>query len=290
MDLYFLMIPGLLYLFIFKYLPMYGIVIAFQDFNIISGIAKSEWVGFANFIKLFKSDEFYSVLTNTLLISCYKLLFTFPIPILIAVILNEIRNGMYKKVIQTIIYMPHFLSWVIVSGLFVSILSPTSGLVNMLIKAFGGESIQFMISAKWFRSIVVTSGAWKEAGWGAIVYLAAIAGIDQEIYEAARIDGAGRVKQMIYITLPGLSSTIVLMLILRLGHILDAGTEQILMLYNPIVYDVGDIIGTYVYRMGIGKMEYSFSTAVGLFNSVVGFLLIIAGNWISKKMVNKSIW
>ncbi|MBE5040188.1 ABC transporter permease [Ructibacterium gallinarum] len=289
-DLYLMMIPGLAFLILFKYVPMYGLTIAFQDFNIFAGITGSPWVGWANFEKLIGSSEFYQVFTNTLLISVYKLIFQFPVPILFAVLLNEMKNMLAKRTIQTVIYLPHFLSWVVVSGLFTSILSTPSGLLNQIITALGGEPIAFMMEKSFFRSVVVTSTIWKDAGYGAIVYIAAITGIDQEIYEAARVDGAGRIRQIIHITIPGLSSTIVLMFILRLGQILNAGTEQILMMYNPVVYEVGDVIGTYVYRMGIGKMDYSFSTAVGLFESVVGFLLLMSGNFLCRKLVNRSIW
>lgn len=289
-DMYLLLIPGLVLLIVFKYVPMYGILIAFQDFNIFGGIGGSEWVGISNFVKLFQSSEFYQVLWNTLIINIYKILIMFPVPILFALLLNEIRFEGYKKVVQTIIYIPHFLSWVVVGGLFVTILSPSSGIVNSVINLFGGESIPFMMSNQWFRSVIVGSAIWKQSGYSAIIYIAAISGIDQEMYEAAKIDGAGRIKQIMHITLPALSSTIILMLILRLGEILKIGTEQVLMMYNPVVYEVGDIIGTYVYRMGIGKMEYSFSTAVGLFESLVGFILVLSGNSLSRKMLDKSIW
>ena len=289
-DLYLMMIPGLAFLILFKYVPMYGLTIAFQDFNIFAGITGSEWVGWANFQKLLGSSEFYQVFTNTLLISIYKLVFQFPIPILFAILLNEMRSMFVKRTIQTVIYLPHFLSWVVVSGLFVSILSTPGGLLNQVIQALGGEPIAFMMEKSFSRSGVGTSNIWKDAGYGAIVYIAAISGIDQEIYEAARVDGAGRIRQIIHITIPGLASTIVLMFILRLGQLLNAGTEQILMMYNPVVYEVGDVIGTYVYRMGIGKMDYSFSTAVGLFESVVGFILLMSGNFLCRKLVNRSIW
>lgn len=290
MSLYFILIPGLVYLLIFKYIPMYGLVIAFQNFNIFEGIKGSEWVGLANFTKLVASDEFWSVFRNTLIISIYKIVILFPLPIMTALLLNEIRHTMYKKTVQTIVYLPHFLSWVVIAGLFINILSPTSGLVNKAINAFGGESINFMMSKEWFRSVLIFTAGWKETGWSTVIYIAAIAGINQDMYEAAALDGAGRVQQMWYITLPAIIPTIVLMLILRLGSILEAGTEQILMMYNPTVYEVGDVIGTYVYRMGVGKMEYSFTTAVGLFNSVVGFILIISGNFISRRLTGSSIW
>lgn len=289
-DMYLLLIPGLFFLILFKYVPMYGIIIAFQDYNVFDGILGSKWVGLQQFDKLFHYADFYNVFKNTLLISVYKLVALFPVPILIALILNEIRHLLFKRSIQTVIYLPHFLSWVIIGGLFTNILSPNTGIVNAIIEAAGGEPIAFLMDNNWFRSILVISQGWKEAGWGAIVYIAAIAGIDQEQYEAARIDGAGRIKQIIHITIPGITSTIVLMLILRLGGLLEAGTEQIFIMYNPVVYETVDVIGTYVYRLGLGKMEYSFSTAVGLFNSVVGFILILSGNFISKKIVEKSIW
>ena len=289
-DLYLLLVPGLLFLLIFKYTPMYGVLIAFQDFNIFKGIGGSEWVGFANFTKLIGSADFYGVFANTLIISLMKLIINFPLPIILALLLNEINSLWYKKVMQTVIYMPHFLSWVIVGGIFVTILSPSTGVVNRMIASAGGETVSFMMSNLWFRWILVISAAWKEIGWGAIVYIAAISGINQEIYEAAKIDGAGRFRTMLSITVPNIASAIVLMFILRVSSVLEAGTEQILIMYSSPVYKTADVIGTYVYRMGLGKMEYSFSTAVGLFNSIVGLILVVSGNFISRKLVDKSIW
>lgn len=289
-EMYLLLIPGLAFLLLFKYTPLYGILIAFQDFNIFDGISGSRWVGMEQFVKLMHSDEFMQVFSNTLMISVYKIVLLFPIPIVVALLLNEVRRMLFKRTVQTIIYLPHFLSWVIISGLFINILSPSGGLVNQLIQWFGGQPISFFMDNQFFRSIVVFTAGWKEVGWNAIIFIAAIAGIEQEQYEAASIDGAGRLKQMWYITLPGILPTIVLMFILRIGNLLDAGTEQILTMYNPIVYETGDVIGTYVYRVGLGKMDYSFSTAVGLFNSVIGFLLIISGNMLSRKLLNRSIW
>ncbi len=289
-DLYLMLLPGLIYLIIFKYLPMYGITIAFKDFNLFKGISGSEWVGLKHFRELMQYKDFYNVLRNTFLISIFKLIITFPLPIIVALMLNEIRNMAFKRSLQTVIYIPHFLSWVVVAGIFTSILSPSSGLLNMILGKMGIEPIPFMMSPKWFRSVLVATSAWKETGYSAVIYIAAIAGIDQEQYEAAQIDGAGRLAQIRHITFPGIASTIVLLLILKLGRILDAGTEQILMMYNPTVYDVGDVIGTYVYRIGIGKQQYSTTTAVGLFNGVIGFILVISGNFISKKLTDKSIW
>ncbi|AIQ68284.1 ABC transporter permease [Paenibacillus graminis] len=289
-DYYVLLIPGLLFLLLFKYTPLYGVLIAFQDFNIFDGIRGSEWVGLEQFHKLVRSEEFGQVFMNTLLISVYKIVLLFPVPILIALVLNEVRLMFFKRTIQTIIYLPHFLSWVIISGLFVTILSTSGGLVNNIIQWFGGEPVSFFVSNQYFRSLVVFTAGWKEVGWNAIVFIAAIAGIDQEQYEAASIDGAGRIRRMLHISLPGILPTVVLMFILRLGSVLDAGTEQILTMYNPVVYETADVIGTFVYRIGLGKMDYSFSTAVGLFNSVVGFILIVSGNYISRKLLKRGIW
>lgn len=289
-DLYALLLPGLVFLLLFKYTPMYGVLIAFQDFNIFSGIHGSEWVGLEQFHKLVNSEEFLRVLINTLLISLYKIVLLFPVPIVIALILNEVRRMFFKRTIQTIIYLPHFLSWVIISGLFINILSPTGGLVNEIIRGMGGQPVSFLTDNHFFRSVIVFTAGWKETGWNAIVFIAAIAGIEQEQYEAAAIDGAGRTRQMISITLPGILPTIILMFILRIGSLLEAGTEQILTMYNPLVYETGDVIGTFVYRMGLGQQDYSFSTAVGLFNSAVGFLLIVTGNMLSRKFLQRSIW
>lgn len=290
LDLYILLVPGLLFLLLFKYAPMYGIIIAFQDFNIFDGFTGSKWVGLAQFEKLVHSEEFYQVFINTLLISLYKIVLLFPIPILIALFLNEVRRTWFKKTVQTIIFLPHFLSWVIISGLFINILSPSGGLVNNVIQAFGGTPISFFLDNSFFRSVIVFTAGWKESGWNAIIFIAAIAGIEQEQYEAVAIDGAGRIKQMLHITLPGIVPTIILIFILRLGYLLEAGTEQILTMYNSVVYQSGDVIGTFVYRQGLGQQDYSFSTAVGIFNSLVGFILIVAGNELSKKLIKRSIW
>lgn len=284
------MVPGLVFLLIFKYTPIYGLVIAFQDFNIFKGIGGSEWVGLAQFERLFTSRDLARVLTNTLLISLYKIVILFPIPIFIAVLLNEVAKMWFKRVVQTIIYLPHFLSWVIIAGLFVNILSPSTGIVNQVISFFGGEPINFFMDNDYFRSVVVATAGWKEAGWNAIIFIAAIAGLDPELYEAAKLDGANRIQMMWTITLPGIASTIILMLILRIGNVLEAGTEQILLLYNATVYETGDVIGTYIYRMGLTSMEYSFSTAVGLFESIIGFILVVGGNQMAKRVTGKSIW
>lgn len=290
MDLYLLLVPGLILLFVFKYVPMYGIIIAFKDFDLNAGILGSNWVGLFNFRRLIESASFGIVFKNTLIISFYKIIILFPIPIIIALFMNEIKRMYFKKFIQTIITLPHFLSWVVLTGLFVNILGFSGGYVNEVLNVFGFHPISFLTNPNMFRGVLVFTAGWKEVGWSAIIYIAAIAGVDQEQYEAAYIDGAGRFKQMIYVTLPGIASTIVVLLVLRLGGVLEAGTEQILLLYSPTVYSVGDVIGTYVYRMGLGEMQYSYATAVGIFNSVVGFFLVICGNYASKKITGKSIW
>lgn len=289
-DLYVALIPGILFLLLFKYTPMYGIIIAFKDFNIFTGFADSPWVGMDNFKRLFTSPDFINVFKNTLIISLYKIVFLFPLPIIVAILMNELKNMIFKRTIQTIVYLPHFLSWVIVSGLFIDLLSTNGGLINRMIVALGGEPIAFFLDHTIFRSVLITSAGWKELGWSTIVYLAALSGIDPQLYEAARIDGANKFKQILYITLPGLTPIILLMFILRLGSILEAGTEQILVMYNPNVYNVADVIGTYVYRIGLGEQDYSFSTAVGLFDSVIGFILIITGNYLSRKYLQRGIW
>lgn len=294
-DLYFLVIPALVYILIFNYLPLGGIAIAFQDYNMFAGkdpirsIFASQWVGLKHFVTLFAKDDFRQVFSNTLIISLMKIVFIFPLPIILAILLNEIRGIYFKRGLQTIVYLPHFLSWAVVSGIFVSLLGST-GVVNQFIQAIGGKSIMFLIDKSWFRATLVLTDAWKEVGWGSIIYLAAIAGVDPALYEAAMIDGAGKFRQMWNITLPAIVATIVMMLILRVSRVLDAGFEQIFIMYNPSVYDVADIIGTYVYREGLGRMNFSFGTAVGLFNSVVAFILVVGCNFFSRRVTGKSIW
>ncbi len=289
-DLYLIMVPGILYFIIFKYLPMWGIVIAFQDYSVFSGIWHSDWVGLKHFESMFQNKDFYKIFKNTVLISLYKLLWGFPGPIVLALLLNEVRHVKYKRVIQTLAYLPHFLSWIIVAGILVNILSPTTGVVNEILVFLGMEPVFFMASPQWFRTIIVASDIWKDVGWGAIIYLAALAGIDPQLYEAATVDGASRWKQMRYITLPSLLPTIIILFVLRLGHVLDVGFEQIYVMYNPLVYEVGDVIETYVYRVGLTQSQFSFSTAVGLFKSLIGLVLVIVSNKAAKRMGHEGIW
>ncbi len=289
-DLYLIMLPGILYFVIYKYLPMWGIVIAFQDYSVFSGIRGSEWVGLEHFRNMFMANDFYEIFRNTLLISIYKLAWGFPGPIILAIMLNEIRHMLYKRSIQTLVYLPHFLSWIIVGGIVINVLSPSSGIVNKIIEMFGFEPIFFLASPEWFRTIIVASDIWKEIGWGAIIYLAALAGIDSQLYEAAVMDGANKWKQLIHITLPSMLGVIVILFLLRLGHVLDVGFEQIFVLYNPLVYEVADVIETYVYRVGIQQAKFSFTTAVGLFKAVIGLILVILANKGAKKLGQEGLW
>lgn len=287
--LYLFLMPGVLYFIIFKYLPMYGVIIAFQDYTPFKGISGSEFVGFEHFRKFFEDSEFLIVLRNTLLISLYKLLFGFPVPILLALMLNEARVRWFNKTAQTLFYIPHFLSWVIFGGIVLQSLSST-GIINTIIEWFGGQPIIFMKESGYFRTILVVSDIIKESGWASIVYLAAIAGVDPSLYEAAKMDGAKKWQQIRHITLPGIQSTIIVLFILQLGNILELGVQQVFMLYNPLVYNVGDIIDTYVYRVGLTQQKYSFATAVGLFQSTVGLVLIYAANFVTKRMGKGGLW
>lgn len=287
---YSMIIPGLLFFIVFKYIPLGGSIIAFQDYNVFDGIAGSKFVGLKHFENLFTYPEFYRIFKNTLLISIYQLVFGFPAPIILALLLNEARKAVFKRTIQTILYLPHFLSWVIVGGLVINFLSPSTGLLNDLIKLFGGESIFFMQEPGYFRTIVVSSGIWKEVGWGTIIYLAAMAGINPDLYEAAEVDGAGKMRQMWSITLPSLLPTIMVMLLLRIGNILDLGFEQIYILLNPLVTETGEVFDTYIYRIGLLGGQFSYTTAIGLFKSVIGFVMLVSANFISRKTTGNSIY
>ncbi|MBB6732733.1 sugar ABC transporter permease [Cohnella sp. CBP 2801] len=287
--LYLFLLPGIAYFIIFKYLPMYGIIIAFQDYSPFLGIAGSEFVGLKHFVRFFTDDEFVRVFRNTILISLYKLVFGFPVPILLALMLNEVRIRWFNKTMQTLVYIPHFFSWVIFGGIVIQALSPT-GIVNAILHLFGMDPVLFLGHKEYFRSIVVISDILKESGWASIVYLAAIAGVDPTLYEAARMDGAKKWREIWHITLPGIRNTIIILLILRLGSVLELGVQQVFMLYNPLVYDVGDIIDTYVYRVGLTEQKYSFATAVGLFQSVVGLILIYISNGLSKRFGGGGLW
>ncbi len=287
--LYFLLIPGIIFFFIFKYVPMWGLRIAFMDYNQYEP-SKSIWVGLDQFIKLFSKRSFVPVLRNTIIISLQKLIIGFPIPVILALMMNEMRNLKFKKISQTLLYLPHFISWVILAGIIMTLLDPANGLITQIINAITGGRIMVLTNPKWFRPMLIITDIYKGMGWGTILYFAAISGIDPQLYEAAAIDGAGRWKQALKITLPSITPTIVVVFILNCGNILNAGFDQIFMLYTSHVYEVADIIDTYVYRMGIIKNDYSFSTAAGMFKSVIAFLLIIIVNRIAKKTGNEGLF
>ncbi len=289
-DLYLMLLPAMLFIIVYKYVPMYGVVIAFKDFNIMKGIMGSSWVGFEHFRQLFMFDEFPRVVRNTIIISFMKLVFGFPAPIVIALLLNELMLKRFKRVVQTFTYIPHFISWVVVGGIVIDLLSPSSGIINKVMQSFGFEPVFFMSDGQWFRWILVFSDNWKEAGWGAIIYLAAILGINDELYQAAKVDGASRLRQIWHVTLPCIRSTIVILLLLRIGHVFDAGFEQILVMYNAMVYEVADIIDTYVYRVGLGQMQFGLTTAAGLFKSVIGCGLLVLANWMARRMGEEGIF
>lgn len=289
-DLYLMVLPAVILIFLFKYMPMYGVIIAFKDYNVMEGVWRSDWVGLQYFRELFTFDEFPRVVRNTVMISLMKLLIGFPIPIILALLLNELKFVKFKRMVQTITYLPHFISWVIIGGLAIDMLSPSSGIINRIIELLGFEPIFFMSDERIFRWILVGSDVWKEAGWGAIIYLAALLGINDELYQAATVDGANRFRQIWHISLPGLKSTIIIILLLRIGYILDAGFEQVLVMYNPTVYDVADIIDTYVFRVGLGSMQFGLTTAAGLFKSVIGCVLLITANAIARKMGEEGIF
>ncbi|SFL77244.1 putative aldouronate transport system permease protein [Paenibacillus sp. 1_12] len=289
-QIYSMIVPGLLFFVIFRYIPIIGSLIAFQDYNVFSGIWGSKFVGFKHFENLFMYPEFLRILSNTLLISLYQLIFGFSAPIILSLLLNEVRKMVFKRVIQTVIYLPHFLSWVIVGGLVINVLSPNYGIVNELLSYFGYEKIFFLQQPEYFRSIVVVSGIWKEVGWGTIIYLAALAGINPELYEAADVDGASKLRQVFSITLPALLPTIMVLLLLRIGNILDLGFEQIYILLNPLIKETGEIIDTYIYEVGLLGFQYSYTTAIGIFKSVIGLILIVGANQLSKKLTGNSLY
>ncbi|MFQ7123651.1 MAG: ABC transporter permease [Eisenbergiella sp.] len=288
--LYLMLIPAIVYYIIFCYIPMYGVTIAFKDFNPMLGIWKSEWQGFDTFRKLFEMEKFYSVFWNTIRISLIRLVFGFPFPIIIALLLNELRNVRLKKTIQTIIYVPNFISWVVLGGILTSILSMDTGIVNQVIKTLGFEPIGFLTDEKFFVPTMVVSMIWKTFGWNTIIYLAAMTGVDTQLYEAATVDGANRWQKLINITLPCIRSVIVVVLITRIGSLMQAGFEQIFVLYHPGVYGTADIIDTYVYRMGLQEGKFELATAVGLFKSVINFALVVIANKIARMAGEEGIY
>ncbi|WP_128657450.1 ABC transporter permease [Paenibacillus sp. 598K] len=288
--LYLLMLPVLLYYLVFHYAPMYGALIAFKNFTPIKGVWDSEWVGFTHFISFFNSYYFWMVLKNTIIISLYSICFEFPMPIMLALLINEVRNKYFKNLVQTITYMPYFISLVVICGM-IKDFTNANGFLNTAYTAIaGGEGQALLQRPELFRSIYIVSDIWQRMGWESIIYLAALMSIDQEQYEAAKIDGASRIKQIWHVTLPGLMPTITILLILRIGNILNVGFEKIILLYSPITYDVADVISSFVYRRGLLEFNWSYSTAVGLFNSVINLMLLVLANYFSRRRSGNSLW
>lgn len=288
--LYIMFLPVIVYYIVFHYAPMVGIVIAFKDYNAFKGIWASPWVGLKHFEAFFTTPYFWRLIRNTFLISFYGLIFGFPAPIILALLLNELKDGKFKKITQTISYLPHFVSSVVIASMLVQFLSPGNGMINNLIEALGGTRTYFLNDPKYFRTIYTLMNIWKGVGWGSIIYLAALTGIDSELYEACIIDGGGRLRQTWHITLPGIANTIVIMLIFRVGDLLSVSSDMIILLYNPAIYETSDVISSYVYRRGLVEADYSFSTAVGLFNSIIALILLTTTNAIAKKYSDTSLW
>lgn len=284
------MAPGLLYYFIFHYVPMGGILIAFQDYNLLKGIWGSPWVGLDNFRTIFASPDFPIIMKNTLVISLYRVMFNMLPDVLLALMLNEVRVKWFKRTVQTITYGPYFLSWVIVYGLTFSFLAPDAGLISTWFRDMGWGSVQILTDKEWFRPLLILTDIWKNTGFGAIIYLAALATINPDLYEAAVVDGAGRWRQLWHITLPGIRDVFFLMLILRIGHIMDAGFDQVYIFLNARVYETGDILDTWVFRRGLENLEFSVATATGFFKSFVGLILVLGANKLAKRFGSSGIW
>ncbi|PYI57395.1 ABC transporter permease [Paenibacillus flagellatus] len=288
--LYAMALPGIVYFLVFKYVPMYGIVMAFQDFKPHLGFLNSPFVGLKHFQRFFGEEQFWTLFRNTFVLAVYNLVFFFPLPIVLALMLNEVRREKFKRFVQTLVYVPHFVSWVVVVGIFYMLFTTEGGAVNELLYAATGEKIPFLLEPEWFRPMIVSQTIWKEVGWGTIIFLAALAGVDLQLYEAARMDGAGRWRQLWHITLPAIRSTIVILFILRLGSFLDSGFEHIFLMLTATNREVGEVFDTYVYVKGLTQGQYSYSAAVGLFKSAVGLLLVVSGNWLAKRFGEEGIY
>ena len=289
-HLYLLLLPVFAYYITFHFVPMYGVVMSFTDYNIFAGLRGSEWVGLYNFRLMFRNDEFFTVLRNTVVLNVISLFVAFPAPLILALLLNEVRNRKFKRTVQGIVYLPHFLSWVVVSGLIVSVLSPSSGLVNNIIRSFGGESIYFMTNRTWWVIIYQLSGVWKEVGWGTIIFLAALSALDPNLYDAAMIDGATRRQRLRYVTIPGITPTILVVFLLSVGTVMTISFDRPFLLGNPMVLDVSDVISTYVYRVGLLNVDYSYAAAVGLFQSGVNFVFLLTANWLSNRIKGEGLF
>ena len=288
--LFFLFLPALIYYLVFHYYPMWGISLAFYQYNSWLGLAGSQFIGFRNFQVFFESPNFWTYVYNTLALGLQSLLISFPATILFALLLNEVRNAKFKKVVQTISYMPHFMSTVVIVSLITTLCDPTQGAINLIIQALGGKSIFFIMRPEWFRPLYLISGMWQGLGWGTIIYLAAISNVDPGLYEAARLDGAGRWRQMWNITIPSIAPTVSTMLIMQCGKILSASTEKVLLMQQPATYETSQVLSTYVYQVGITNGNYSFAQAINLFTSLVNLALILSANWLSKKLTDSGIF
>lgn len=288
--LYLMLAPGIAYFLIFKYVPMWGVLIGFKDYQPFLGFTGSEWVGFKHFERFFTNPIFGMLLKNTFILAVYNILFFFPMPIIIALLLNEVRKEAYKRFVQTLIYIPHFVSWVVVVGIAYIFFTSEGGLVTEWMKATTGNQINLLESESWFRTLITAEVIWKETGWGTIIFLAALAGVDPQMYEAARIDGASRFRQLWHITLPSIRNVIVILLILRLGTFLDNGFEQIYLMLNALNRNVGEVFDTYVYTSGITQGQFSYSTAIGVFKSAVGFVLVVGANYLAKKFGEEGVY
>ncbi len=286
-----MILPVIAQFIIFKYLPLYGILLAFKDYKILQGIGESLWIGFGNFQRLFESQGFLRVFNNTIVLAVLNFVFGFPAPILLALMINELRNRTFKRISQTISYLPHFISWVILAGIFMEVLSPSRGPINAMLKAMGFDTIFFLGDPEWFRPTMVITNIWKGIGWGSIVYLAALGGINEELYDAARVDGCGRFKRIWHVTLPGILPVIIIMLILATGDLVSDNFDQVFNLQNDgVINNVGDVLGTYIYRQGIGNLDYSYSTALELFRNMISLVLVLSTNKISKLVGEYGLW
>ncbi|MDO3411871.1 sugar ABC transporter permease [Saccharibacillus sp. CPCC 101409] len=289
-SLYLLALPGIAFFLFFKYVPMWGLLIAFQDYSPFAGISGSPWIGLDNFAEFFSAPDFALLFRNTLAISALNLFLFFPVPILISLALNELRSVFYKRLIQTVIYMPHFLSWVIIAALTLILFAKSGGLVNLALESMGLARVGVLTDPDTFWLLLTAQSIWKEAGWGTIVFLAAIAGVDTRLYDAARMDGAGRLRQIWHVTLPAIRGVVIVLFILRLGDVLEVGFEQVFLMYNGAVSQVAEVFDTYVYRTGIEQGRFGYSTAVGLFKSLVGLVLVIAANRLAKRMGEEGVY
>jgi len=289
-QIYVMLAPMIIWFVVFLYKPMYGLQIAFKDYSIFRGIEASPWVGMEHFNDLFSNSQFLRAIKNTFLISFYSLIFGFPVPILLALMFNEIINAVFKRSAQTIVYLPHFISTVIIVGIVITAFSPSAGIVNTVLSWFGAEPVYFLTKAEWFRPIFIGSGIWQEAGFSSIIFLAAIAGVNPSLYESAVVDGASRWQMMWKITLPSILPTIIIMLIIRIGNLMEVGFELIILLYQPATYETSDVINTFIYRQGLQSGQYDLAAAAGFFNAVVAFVLVMAANSISKRFSRTSLW